>query len=137
VAIIGLSIAVVVPLTSEQVRRAKARGAADEFAANLKAARMIAVTKHATVSFVVTPDPTNTYRYPAVNGVDRTFALPAGVRITSPSSETTIAFQSNGSVTAANTTVMEANLTGTEKERFTVTTGVTGVPVITRQRVSS
>mgnify|MGYP001765424188 CR=1 FL=1 len=141
VAIVGLAVAIAIPVTSEQVRLAKVRAAADEFAIHLKAARMIAVTTRATaddpLEFVVVPDPTNTYRYPAVNGQDRTYRLPSGVRIVSPTAETTIAFRGDGSLAAANTTVLEAMISGDERERFTVTTSILGVSTVSRARVRS
>ena len=65
VAIVGLAVAIAIPLTSEQVRLAKVRSAADEFAIHLKAARMIAVTKRQDVVFTILPDPVNAYTYRA------------------------------------------------------------------------
>lgn len=137
VAIVGLAVAIVVPLTAETVRRTKVQFAADEFATHLKAARMIAVSKHRSIEFKVYPDPANTYSYPATNGVERTYTLPSGVRIVSPTSETHVVFQMNGSLAAAATQVLEANLTGTAKERFTITTSILGVSTTTRTRVES
>lgn len=137
VAIVGLAVAIAIPVTSEQVRLAKVRAAADEFAIHLKAARMIAVTKHDPVDFVILPDPVNAYRYRAANDEIRTFPLPSGVRIVSPTSETTVTFQINGSLTAANTTILEAMISGDEKERFTVATSILGVATVSRARVRS
>ncbi len=137
VAILGLAVAIAVPLTAEQMKRAKIRSAADEFAMHLKAARMIAVSKRATINFVVTPDPANIYSYPGTNGLVRTFEMPTGVRIISPTSATTIAFLANGSLAAANTTVLEASLADDVREQWSVTTSVLGVSSVTHTRVSS
>ena len=45
VAVLGLIVAIGIPLVSEQIRTAKIRGAADQFSMALKAVRMIAVSK--------------------------------------------------------------------------------------------
>ena len=45
ITIIALVVAIAVPLVAEQVRQAKIRGAADNYAMALQAVRMIAVTK--------------------------------------------------------------------------------------------
>ncbi len=137
VAIVGLAVAIAIPLTSEQVRLAKVRSAADEFAIHLKAARMIAVTKRQDVVFTILPDPVNAYTYRAVNDELRTFPLPSGVRIVSPTADTTVTFRLNGSLAASNTTVLEAMISGDEKERFTVSTSILGVSTIARARVQS
>ena len=133
VALIGLVIAVGVPLVSEQVRQAEIRGAADQYAMTLKAARMLAVSKRAAQSVTVSTDPTNEYSY--VNTRDETIsiAMPEGVRIAS--STNPITFQVNGSIAAAATTVIEADLNAGVTERWTVSTGIGGVPTVTRERI--
>jgi len=138
-AIAGLVIVVGIPLVSEQVRLAKIRGAADQFAIDLKAARMIAVSKRVTphLAFVVRPNPTNQYEYPGTNGAPRSIQLPSGVRIVSPTSETQIQFLSNGSLNTAATVVIEADVSGGVKEQWTITTSVLGISSTTHHRVSS
>ena len=133
IAIVALAAGVSIPLVAEQFRQAKIRGAADQFTMTLKAARMIAVTKRATVDVTVATHPTNTYTYPDQGGTLRTVQLPDGVRIVSSTSP--ISFRLNGSVPAAATTVMEADLTANTTERWTVTTSILGVPTISHQRI--
>lgn len=132
-ALIGLVIAVGVPIVSEQVRQGKIRGAADQYAMTLKAARMLAVSKRAAQSVTVSVNPTNSYSY--VNTRDETvsIAMPEGVRIAS--STNPITFQINGSIAAAATTVIEADLNAGVTERWTVSTGIGGVPTVTRERI--
>jgi len=134
VALIGIIVAIAVPLVSEQVRQAKIRGAADQFASTLKATRMLAVSKRATRDVTVLVDPANTYSYVDNREQTRTFAMPSGVRIVS--STTPITFQINGSLAAAATTVIEADLDAGATERWTVTTGVAGVPAVVRERIT-
>ncbi|MBZ5639013.1 MAG: prepilin-type N-terminal cleavage/methylation domain-containing protein [Acidobacteriia bacterium] len=138
-AILGLAIAVGIPLVSEQVRLAKVRGVADQLAIDLKAARMIAVSKRVmpSLDFDVFPHPTNRYQYPGTNGLPRSIQLPDGVRITSPSAETHIYFLPNGSLASAATLVLEADVSGGVKEQWTITTSVMGVSSTTHQRVAS
>jgi Tfp pilus assembly protein FimT len=133
IALMGILVAVAVPLVAEQVRQAKIRGAADEYASTLKAARMLAVSKRAPQSVTVNVHPTNTYAYVDTRERDRTFRMPDGVRIVS--STDPITFQINGSLTAAATTVIEASLNDGVIERWTVTTGIAGVPNVVRERI--
>ncbi len=133
IAILGLAITVGIPLVSEQVRLAKIRGAADQFSGDIRAARMIAVSKRATVNLVVYPG-TSRYEVPRTDGTVRSMQLPSGVRITSPSVDTTIAFLANGAASET-TTVFEADVSGGVKERWTVTTSMMGVPSTTHQRL--
>jgi prepilin-type N-terminal cleavage/methylation domain-containing protein len=136
-AILGLAIVVGIPLVSEQVRLAKIRGSADQFAIDLKAARMISVSKRAAVNMDVYPTPANRYQYPGTNGLPRSIQLPSGVRIITPTSTTTFAFQPNGSLASAATVVFEADVSSGVKERWTITTSVLGISSTTHQRVSS
>jgi len=133
IAIMGLIAGVSIPLVSEQFRQARIRAAADQFSMTLKAARMIAVTKRTTVDIDIGVHPTNTYTYPDQTGTVRTVQLPSGVRIVS--STDPISFRLNGSLAAAATTVIEADLTPGTRERWTVTTSILGVPSISHQRV--
>lgn len=135
IAIVALLVAIVVPLVGSTLRAAAVRGAADQFAIDLRAARMIAVTRQNNVDFTITVDPTNRYAYTRQDGTIRTIDMPRGVKIVS-SSPTTITFQANGSVVAAATTVLEVAVdSGTE--RWTVSTNTLGMPTIVRARVAS
>lgn len=134
-AIGGIILAVGVALVADQVRSASIRGAADQFAVDLRAARMIAVSNQANVDLVVQADPQNRYAYTRADGAPVNVKLPPQVKIVS-SSPSTIQFRSNGSVTAAATTVIEISLSGNVKERWTVTTSTVGVPSVVKTRVS-
>lgn len=134
-AIGGLVLGMGIALVSDQVRSASIRGAADQFTVDLRAARMIAVSRQANVDLVVQPDPQNRYTYTRADGVPVSVDLPPQVKILS-SSPTTIQFRSNGSVTAAATTVLEIALSGNVKERWTVTTSPVGVPAVVKTRIS-
>ncbi len=120
-AIIGIAVAVGIPLANEQVRAAKARSAADQLSMDIKAARMIAVsTRSAGLDMVVMPQPDNYYEYPDNKGNTRHIDMPKGVRITS--SDSPITFRLNGSLDAAATTIIEIDLTVGVIERWTVST---------------
>ena len=83
-------------------------------------------------------DPGNFYTYTDRNGDTQTIELPEGVDIKSSSSP--ITFLPNGSLKgsppSAATTVMEANLTGSTVERWTVTTAITGLATVKHERVT-
>lgn len=134
-AIAGLTVTIAIPLVADTMKAAAVRGAADQFTVDLRAARMIAVAKRITNDFVVSTDPTNTYRYTDRDGTTRTITMPKGVRIAS-TSPGTISFRSDGSVSSTGTTVIEIPV-GDAVERWTVTTTTLGMPSATRQRVSS
>ena len=138
IAIIGLIVAVVVPIAGNQVRTARARSAADTMGVDLRAARMLAVTRQQDVPFVLEVDPVNAYRYTGNDGKIRRIVLPQGVRILDASSPTTITFRPNGSVTAPATTVVEIALSGssTAKETYTIVTATTGIPKTTKTRTN-
>jgi prepilin-type N-terminal cleavage/methylation domain-containing protein len=139
VAILGLAIAVSVPIVAEAVNQARVRTAADQFAVDLKAARMIAVTKRATpyLDVSVQPDPINVYSYVNGRGENRTVELPPGVRIVSPSSAYTVRFQRDGSVSGGGTTtVLRVHLSGGDQEEWRVITNALGVTRTTRTRVA-
>jgi type IV fimbrial biogenesis protein FimT len=135
VAIVGLGVAIAVPLVAEQVRQAKVRGAADTLAVDLKAARMIAVSKRTTINVTFATDPVNSYQLPRTDGTLRTMPMPSGVRIVSSTSP--IAFLPNGSLATPATTVLEASLSGGVTERWAIDTSVLGVSRTTRARVNS
>lgn len=140
VAIIGLAVAITVPLVAEAVNQNRIRTSADQFAVDLRAARMIAVTKRASpyLDVSVTPNPTNSYTFVNGRGETRNVQLPAGVRIITPSTAYTIRFLRDGSVTGGgNTTVMRVQLNSGVEEEWRVITNAMGVTRVTRARVSS
>ena len=138
IAIVGLLVAVAVPLVNNQVRQAKARGAADAMGVDLRAARMLAVTKQQDIPFVLEVDPVNAYRYTGNDGKVRRFVLPVGVRILGSSTPTTITFRPNGSIAAQATTVVEIAMSGsaTAKETYTIVTSTAGIPKTTKTRTN-
>ncbi len=135
-ALIGIVVAVGIPMANEQVRLAKVRSAADQLAMDIKAARMIAVsTRDSGLDMVVMTEPDNYYEYPDNSGVMRHIDMPTGVRITS--SDSPITFRLNGSLDAAATTVIEIDLSGTVIERWTIKTNLLGVSTTERDRIAS
>ena len=132
IAIIGLTLVIGIPLVADQMKAASVRGAADQFTTDLRAARMIAVSKRITNNFVINTS-TNSYSYTNRDGTTRQIKMPKGVAITSASS-TTIPFKSDGSVATAATTVIEIPV-GNAIERWTIDLSTLGVPKRTRQRV--
>lgn len=137
-AIIGIAVAIGIPIAAEQVRQAKIRGAADQLAMDLRAARMIAVSTRVPnpgLSFTIMTEPDNYYEYPDNKGNTRHIEMPDGVRITSSTSP--IMFQLNGSVDSASTTVIEIALTASILERWTISTNILGVSTTDRERIES
>jgi len=134
-AVIGILVAVAVPLVSEQVRRATARGAVDILTIDLRAARMIAVTRQMNVPFAFDLQPQNRYTYTRADGTTRTINLPPQVNFVS-ASPTTLTFQPNGAVSSAATVVVEIVL-GRDKEVWTITTNTLGMPTAVRTRVQA
>ncbi len=136
VAIIGLIVAVTVPLVAQNVRMAKIRAAGDQFAMSLKAARMIAVSTHQNVPVTVNTTPTNSYSYTDNKGNLRQIAMPDGVVI--QSSDSPITFTSTGAISAASarTTVLETTLNSGVIERWTITTSLMGVPTVDHVKVT-
>ena len=135
-AIIGIAVAVSIPLANEQIRLAKVRSAADQLAMDIKAARMIAVsTRSAGLDLVVMPQPDNYYEYTDNKGKLRHIDMPTGVRITS--SDSPLTFRLNGSLDAAATTIMEIDVTVGVIERWTISTNILGVSTTERVRVAS
>lgn len=135
VALIGIAVAISVPLVAEQVRQARIKGVGDQLAMDLKAARMIAVSKRSPVNFTVATHPSNYYEYTDAHGRQRKIMMPVGVRITS--STNPIVFQVNGALNAAATTVLEVPASGNVVFRTTVDTSLMGVSTITRERVTN
>jgi len=118
-AILGLTVAVTVPLVSNQVRMAAIRSAAAEFSSDLRAARMIAVSGHRTINVQVDADPANSYSYPDSRGRNRQVALPEGIRIVS-STPASIKFRPDGSVHGGALTIFEARGVSGAAERWTI-----------------
>ena len=81
VALIGIAIAIGIPIVNEQVRMAEVRAVADDLAMHLRAARTIAVTKHTTIPFAIDVDPINQFRYAGNDGVEKAIKMPGRVRI--------------------------------------------------------
>lgn len=129
-AIAGLLIAIAVPLVADTMRSAKVRSAADQMANDLRAARMIAVSKRVNVPFTVNTDPTNTYSYTDAHGVVRTVNMPLGVSIAS-ATPATVTFQANGALSSAASTVVQVALGSGVTERWTVSTNTLGVSSLT------
>ena len=132
-AIAGLALVIAVPLAAEQIRTVQSHAAAGQLATDIRAARMIAVSKRSTVTLQVDVDPTNAYQYTDAHGRVRRIALPKQIRIVSSSPP--ISFGANGALAAAATTVLEASVSGGVIDRFTVATSLLGVPTVTHQRV--
>ncbi len=134
VAVIGLVVMVAVPLIAEQIRSAEVRAAGDQLAMSLKAARMVAVTTHTPVVFTVEVDPDNKYSYTDNKNNLREIVVPDSVSITS--SDGDITFKLNGAIDSATAMdiVLEANMTGGDIDRWTVSTSILGVPSVTHDR---
>jgi general secretion pathway protein H len=133
ITLIGIAVAIGVPLVNEQVRMAEVRAAADDLALHLRAARMIAVTKHKTIIFTVNADPTNTFRYEGNDGLQKVISMPGRVRIAT-GSDNSISFFQNGSVDATSAIVIESNVSN-QLERWTATVNTVGLTKLARQRI--
>ena len=132
-AIAGLALVIAVPLAAEQIRTVQNHAAAAQLATDIRAARMIAVSKRSAVTLQVDVDPTNAYQYTDAHGKVRRITLPKQIRIVSSSAP--ISFSATGALAAATTTVLEAPVSGGVIDRFTVATSLLGVPTVTHQRV--
>lgn len=138
VAIMGLAVAISVPLVAEAVNQNRIRTAADQLSVDLRAARMIAVSKRAMpyLDVSVEPDPLNRYSFVNGRGETRTVQLPTGVRIVSPATAYTIRYLRDGSVTGGgNTTVMRVQLSAGDEQEWRVITNAMGVTKTTRTRI--
>ena len=134
-AIIGIAVAIGIPLATQQMRMARIRGAADQLAMDIKAARMIAVSTRADVDMTIDTQPTNAYEYTDNQGKLRRIEMPDGVRITS--SDSPLTFHLNGSLDNAATTVLEIDVSGSLTERWTISTTILGVSKTEFERISS
>ena len=138
VAIMGLAIAIAVPLVAENVNQARIRTAADQFSVDLRAARMIAVGKRATpyLDVSVQPDPVNRYTFVNGRGETRVVQFPTGVRIITPTTAYTVRYLRDGSVSGGgNTTVLRVRLSKGAEEEWRVITNAMGVTRTTRTRI--
>lgn len=133
-AMIGIAIAIGVPLVNEQVRIAEVRAAADDLAMHLRAARMISVTKHKTIPFTIFVDPTSRFEYEGMNGKTKQVVMPGRVRI-DPASDRLINFKRNGSVDVASTIILESDVSGA-RERWTASVNSVGVTTLSHARVN-
>lgn len=131
ISIIGLAVAVAVPLISDAVRAAQIRTATDEFMISLMAARMLAVTRQTPVDVTVVLDPANYYEYPDRRGDLRRYEMPEGVRIVSATNP--ITFLPNGMVVGGAQARIEATLRGGVTEVWEVETSILGVSTIDRR----
>ena len=133
VAIIGAIVAMGIPLVNEQLRIAEARAISDEIAVHLRAARMIAVSKHKDIVVTINADPTNTVSYEGTNGETRTIATPGRVKITTGSSAS-ITFHSDGSSGAVSTLVTES-VVKNGIERWTLNVNTIGLITVAHVRI--
>ena len=139
VTIVALAVSVAIPIIGGAVRAASARAAANGLSVNLRAARMLAVTTHKTMTLTVRAEPharcfcTPTYyEYPGRDGRMRRFDMPRGVTIAS--STTPIGFLPNGAATGASTTVIRAEVAPDNIELWTIETSLIGVPTVRHAR---
>ena len=134
VALIGIAIAIGIPIVNEQVRMAEVRAVADDLALHLRAARTIAVTKHTTITFAIDVDPINRFRYNGNDGVEKEIKMPGRVRIARESTRT-IHFKRNGSVDAASSVILESDVSGA-RERWTASVSAAGLTTLVHERVN-
>jgi len=134
-AILGLAVVVAVPLVAHQVRLVQIHSAAEQLAANLRAARMVAVSIRRPVNVRVDVDPANEYSFPDVRGRDRRVRLPEGIRIVS--STTPISFLPDGSLSDVAVTVLESPARDGLLDRWTVTTGILGIARTSHERLGA
>ena len=121
-AILGLAVAVSVPLVLHQISKVRVHAAELQFSSDLKVARMIAVSTRRQVTFKVNI-PAHTYEVPARQG-SRTVELPEGIEIESAPSE--IVFRPDGSVFGGAEIRLVAR-TSEVTERWTLTIGALGI----------
>jgi type IV fimbrial biogenesis protein FimT len=133
-ALIGIVIAIGIPLVNEQLRIAEVRGAADQMGVHLRAARMLAVTQHRSID-LTTDTTTNKYRYfRQPSSADMVEVSMPGQVIIKSGSAATITFKSDGSASAAGTVTLESTVPNAT-ERWTLTVNTMGHVTITHVRV--
>jgi prepilin-type N-terminal cleavage/methylation domain-containing protein len=133
-ALLGIAIAIGIPIINEQVRIAEVRAAADELALHLRAARMIAVTRREMITFTVNVDPRNSFAYKGNDGKEKEFFTPDRVKV-SEASDREIRFKRNGSVEAASSVILESVVSGA-RERWTATVNTMGMATLVHERVN-
>ena len=132
-ALIGVVIAIGIPLVNEQVRISEARSAADQMAGHLRAARMIAVSHHKDIVVTVRVDPDNDYSYEGTYGDTKLIKMPARVKIKTGSAAS-ITFRSDGSALASSTVTTES-LVSSATERWTLSVTTVGFVSVAHVRV--
>jgi hypothetical protein len=95
---------------------------------------MISVTQHRTVTFEISVDPDNWFRYDSSSGHNKTFFTPGRVRI-APDSDRLIHFKENGSVDVAASIVLESDVSGS-RERWTAAVNTMGTTTLAHERVN-
>ena len=131
-ALVAITLLVAVSLVQERLQSARARVAADQLSVDLRLARLTAVSRRSAVDVVITAHPTNSYRLTDSRGRTRTVLMPRGVRIVSSTSP--IVFRANGTVSGGASTVLETDVSRRTVERYTINTGLLGVPRIDHER---
>ena len=138
-AIIAMIVTISIPLIAGAVRSSSARAAANAFAVNLKAARMLAVSINIPVAITVQEEPhpdcycsDTYYEYPDRRGVIRRTEMPPGVTI--GSSTPTITFMPNGSVPGGSNTTIRTQVSPGIVETWTIETTATGFSVVNLAR---
>jgi prepilin-type N-terminal cleavage/methylation domain-containing protein len=132
-ALIAVVVAIGIPIVNEQVRIAEVRSAADQIAVDMRAARMIAVSKHKSIPFTINIDPVNTYSYEGTTGATRTIAMPGRVKIKNGSA-TSVTFKQDGSVAAAATVTVESAVSAST-ERWAIAVNTLGFAKLTHTRL--
>ena len=139
IAIISMIVTISIPLIAGAVRSSAARAAANGFAVNLKAARMLAVSINTPVAITVQEEPhpdcycsITYYEYPDRRGDLHRIFMPPGVTI--DSSTPTITFMPNGSVPGGSNTVIRTQVSPEIVETWTIETTTTGFSVVQHSR---
>ena len=139
IAIISMIVTISIPLIAGAVRSSSARAAANGFAVNLKAARMLAVSLNSPIAITVQEEPhpdcfcaITYYEYPDRRGTLRRFFMPPGVTI--DTSTPTITFMPNGSVPGGSNTVIRTQVSPETVETWTIETTTTGFSAVQHAR---
>jgi len=136
IALLALAALVTIPLTARRVHELRLRSTADQFLVTVRAARMVAATTGRRTVLTVSPHPDDRYEYVDAGGRTRRVDLPQGVRI-DEGSALALVFRANGSLEppVPATVVLKARLPKGIVERWIVTTPMSGIPSMTRERV--
>jgi Tfp pilus assembly protein FimT len=129
IALLALGVIVTVPLIADRVHDIKMQSAVSEFTVALRAARMAAVARGATVTVTVSASD-GSYGFADAAGTARTYLLPAGARF-DPSSTAAIPFRPDGSLDAAATAILEARFSDGTVRSWTVHVPLSGFPAVT------